>query len=944
MTSLKTKLRQFVAAIFATFNRSRYRRIVAASFAAFAIFLVSAPATAQTFDNVWHVDEDAPGGDGETWVTAFNNLQDALDEADEAQSPFGTDLIKVAQGGYIPTVETSPGNPRSVTFSLNGSNFNNITIEGGYAGINEPNEPDPDVRDVELYVTTLSGEIGAAGLEDNAYHVMTIQDVDITVRIDGLRLVDGYADGDPGQNHHRGGGILIIEADPLIVDCTIFNCTAIEGGAMAVLVFEQFGFFAPNLVNCRFLGGQTLFGGDGGGIFNYAGSPQLTNCILSGCAAGGEGGAIYNGGAPMFSAGHSTLVNCTLSLNVASAGGGIYNLPSAGGATVTNCILWGNSNGQIDGGTATVTYTCIEGGHAGDGNITSDPQFLDADGLNEIPGDEDDDVRLALGSPCNDAGSNAALPPDIADLDADDDLTEPTSLDFAFLVRAARDATVGDPCLAATVDMGAHENADCQPNGDRDEDELAGNDANFDGIPDDCQDCNGNGVLDPEEIAGCVQCEPECFDCNFNGIPDECDIANGCLTDADGNGIPDECEIYGTNLRQLAPQPSGNGRGLAFDGTYLYYTKKNVGGGIDPNIYQITTDGVAVATITPSCPGGGGLENRQIGALAFDDTGPIPTLWAATFDLSLPVIYQLDIATGEVLQSIDSLPFNPDDFIVTAIDGLAFDPRDNSLFYSLDRGVEVFNIIATGGSDCNPEPAQQNQEKGFIFPEGDVSGHAFDGMFLYIGQPDDISGAPNEFPPPQIFRTYTDSPEFLLHFQPLRMGGGQFLAEDLAFDNVTFAPKCVVWGNDAAEFSNRIAAFEVPCQCADPCPADLDGDCVVGVKDLLILLGAWGTNPGHPADFDDSGAVGVKDLLFLLGAWGPCPCAPHSVVLSLAEELANACLTQANWDEFEAVMTDPDSSQEDKDRYDCWMTHYLEHCNKCTCAHEPVCFGPDPFE
>ena len=57
----------------------------------------------------------------------------------------------------------------------------------------------------------------------------------------------------------------------------------------------------------------------------------------------------------------------------------------------------------------------------------------------------------------------------------------------------------------------------------------------------------------------------------------------------------------------------------------------------------------------------------------------------------------------------------------------------------------------------------------------------------------------------------------------------------------------------------------------EACPSDLDGNGSVGVKDLLILLGAWGPNKGHPADFDNSGAVDVKDLLELLGSWGKCP-------------------------------------------------------------------------
>ena len=53
------------------------------------------------------------------------------------------------------------------------------------------------------------------------------------------------------------------------------------------------------------------------------------------------------------------------------------------------------------------------------------------------------------------------------------------------------------------------------------------------------------------------------------------------------------------------------------------------------------------------------------------------------------------------------------------------------------------------------------------------------------------------------------------------------------------------------------------------CDADLDGDDVVGVTDLLILLGSWGLCEGCPADIDNDGMVGVGDLLILLGLWGP---------------------------------------------------------------------------
>ncbi len=58
------------------------------------------------------------------------------------------------------------------------------------------------------------------------------------------------------------------------------------------------------------------------------------------------------------------------------------------------------------------------------------------------------------------------------------------------------------------------------------------------------------------------------------------------------------------------------------------------------------------------------------------------------------------------------------------------------------------------------------------------------------------------------------------------------------------------------------------------CPADLDCNWTVGVKDLLILLGSWGPCDPPPApcdaDLDCDGTVGVLDLLILLGEWGPC--------------------------------------------------------------------------
>jgi hypothetical protein len=56
------------------------------------------------------------------------------------------------------------------------------------------------------------------------------------------------------------------------------------------------------------------------------------------------------------------------------------------------------------------------------------------------------------------------------------------------------------------------------------------------------------------------------------------------------------------------------------------------------------------------------------------------------------------------------------------------------------------------------------------------------------------------------------------------------------------------------------------------CPADLDGDGLVGAADLSALLSAWGSTgtAAGAADIDGDGSVGAADLAALLGAWGGC--------------------------------------------------------------------------
>jgi sugar lactone lactonase YvrE len=93
---------------------------------------------------------------------------------------------------------------------------------------------------------------------------------------------------------------------------------------------------------------------------------------------------------------------------------------------------------------------------------------------------------------------------------------------------------------------------DCNGNGTEDAaDILLGlsTDANSDDVPDECQDCDGDGLRDDLEILqGAADananglpdsCEP---DCNANSVPDDRDIQLGTSQDLYLNGVPDECQ------------------------------------------------------------------------------------------------------------------------------------------------------------------------------------------------------------------------------------------------------------------------------------------------------------------------------------------------------------------------------------------------------------------
>ena len=132
------------------------------------------------------------------------------------------------------------------------------------------------------------------------------------------------------------------------------------------------------------------------------------------------------------------------------------------------------------------TFSNVDGGlsgiHVGTGtlgwhesNIDADPLFVDPDGPDDDPNTwEDNDYRLAPGSPCIDASDNTAVPLDTLDLDGDGDTDERTPFDLDGNPRFVQDPFTDDtgvpdpPRYRHIVDMGAYEFQFCF--GDLDDD------------------------------------------------------------------------------------------------------------------------------------------------------------------------------------------------------------------------------------------------------------------------------------------------------------------------------------------------------------------------------------------------------------------------------------------------------------------------------------------
>lgn len=411
---------------------------------------------------LWYVALDAPGPthDGQSWATAFADLNAALEVSVEE------DTIRVAQGTYTPD-PTGLVHPREATFNLSPG----VIVLGGYPGSRAVN---PDDRDPRRYETILSGDLNrddhsGGDKSDNSYHVLTALIGVVGPTLNGFTITGGNANGVgfptghgvggglrssgplsvvncllQGNTARYGGGMFNLEGSPIITDCVFRDNAATYGAALMFYGYEderptsqlkgggpRHGI--PRVTNCLFTRNHAT---DTAGALWVSGvqeDPTLVNCVFTHNSADNDAGAVMasgglhafencllarneasrNGGA-LWTDGIVSFTNCTITWNRAAIGGGVFS-PGAG-PSLTNTILWGNRDNAGVGESAQVgsrfpplaSHCCVQGwtgSWAGEQSFRTDPAF--------VPGPLGDYYlsQIAAGqaadSPCIDAGNTA---------------------------------------------------------------------------------------------------------------------------------------------------------------------------------------------------------------------------------------------------------------------------------------------------------------------------------------------------------------------------------------------------------------------------------------------------------------------------------------------------------------------------------------------------------
>jgi uncharacterized membrane protein len=314
-----------------------------------------------TIINTIYVDNDAPNDPGPNNPDYSDPLEDGT-----PGHPFDAiqEGIDVAVNGD--TVIVQPG-----VYSGNGNC--DIDFKGKAITVRSTSPNDPDIAAATIVNCNGTNHRGFKFVsnegQDSILEGLTITNAHILIMCEG------------------GAGIYIDGASPTINKCVVTNnraelvqgsrCLCLGGG---IYIGAESN---PLISDCIISDNSVGDWGWGGGIYcDYSAThTTLRNCLISNNTAlgyEGAGGGIYCDGPSDL-----TVANCTIVDNSAAEDGGgiyfyIYESPIR---TISNSIIWGNSPDQIypvDETNIFGTYSDIQGGWSGTGNINIDPCFADA--------------------------------------------------------------------------------------------------------------------------------------------------------------------------------------------------------------------------------------------------------------------------------------------------------------------------------------------------------------------------------------------------------------------------------------------------------------------------------------------------------------------------------------------------------------------------------------
>lgn len=242
---------------------------------------------------------------------------------------------------------------------------------------------------------------------DTASCVLIVCGEDSTAVLEGFTLTRGtgtvWRDIHLNRSYREGGGVLIELSSPVIRHNLIIENEAVNtaGVTSAGGGGIRCGDASPLISHNVIARNRGRYGA--GIVMNYATGTLLNNVICD-----NEGGEDYGGaGLWLYAVGPTVVEQNTIAGNHSVLdGGGIF----VWSTTITghNNIVWGNTAATgsagigVTGGTATLTFSDVQGGWPGPGNIDADPAFAAYN------------LYVTPSSPCVDAGDPAS-PPDPED-------------------------------------------------------------------------------------------------------------------------------------------------------------------------------------------------------------------------------------------------------------------------------------------------------------------------------------------------------------------------------------------------------------------------------------------------------------------------------------------------------------------------------------------------